>query len=99
MQDISFVSSKDIEAQVLKSRFTDTLVKMEGSWFYGHFPGKTSISLLLPCQDLMLNEGITGPQYKTMNDVLLQLFIENVFFAGSPLVDDDLLKVTNPPRL
>jgi len=67
MQDILFVSSKDIEAQVLKSRFTDTLVKMKGTWFYGHFPGNKYFSFT-PCQDLMLNEGITGPQYTRMKD-------------------------------
>ena len=67
MQDISFFSSKDIKVQVLKLRFTYTLVKIRLIWYYGHFPGN-KYYCFSPCQDLMLNEGIIGPQYTRMKD-------------------------------
>jgi len=52
----------------------------------------------------MLNEGIIGPQYTRMKDpemckMSCYSCSLKIFFAGTPLVDDDLLKVTNPPRL
>jgi hypothetical protein len=41
-------------------------MKVKGAWFYGSFPGNTYYSVA-PCLDLILNEGIAGPQYKIMN--------------------------------
>ena len=72
-------------------------------WYYGHFPGN-KYYCFSPCQDLMLNEGIIGPQYTRMKDpemckMSCYSCSLKIFFAGTPLVDDDLLKVTNPPRL
>jgi len=89
MQDISVVSSKDIEAQALNS---DTLVKMKATWFYGHFPENKYFSFT-PCHDLMLNEGITGPQYTRMtNPEICKMSCYScslkILFAGIPLVDD-----------
>jgi len=59
------------------------VVNVKGAWFYGFFSGSKYYFVAL-CQDPILNEGITGPQYKRMNGLDLEDF-QNILVQSSIL--------------